>query len=318
MLMLMFKGPDAREALKTTIGQHLPNSAAWGNTIRGAFGDYNIEKNTGEVRVFQPAVVSAYTYESNIKYLKLFEKYLQVDGGKMNDWWESNDGDTDGDGVVDPHELGMIMLKPDNFEHASSLPGHIIDLISTTGLHCRGCRVVKMSVAEAQEFYGFLEPIFTKKLAGLVTKKLKGALPDSALGFHVSDKEYDALTDVLKGSFARSEVNMIVEYMCGIHPDSPEAANKDAPGPAQCFALLYSGENAIDRIRTKLGATNPGEAAEGTVRIDYATDVMRNGCHASDAPDSLIRECKIIGLSGDEVAPELAVIDAYLKEVGER
>ena len=54
------------------------------------------------------------------------------------------------------------------------------------------------------------------------------------------------------------------------------------------------------------------------MRIDYATDVMRNGCHASDAPDSLIRECKIIGLSGDEVAPELAVIDAYLKEVGER
>ena len=87
----------------------------------------------------------------------------------MPNWWELHDGDTDGDGVVDDHEMGMIMIKPDNFRHASSLPGHIIDLISTTGLHCRGCRVVRMSMAQATEFYGFLEPIFAKKLKGQVT-----------------------------------------------------------------------------------------------------------------------------------------------------
>ena len=45
---------------------------------------------------------------------------------------------------------------------------------------------------------------------------------------------------------------------------------------------------------------------------------MRNSCHASDAPDSLVRECKIIGLSGDEVAPELEIIDTYLRAAGER
>jgi hypothetical protein len=42
----------------------------------GAFGDYATDRG-----VFQPAVVSAYTYKSNIEYLKLFAKYADTDGG---------------------------------------------------------------------------------------------------------------------------------------------------------------------------------------------------------------------------------------------
>lgn len=318
MMLLLFKGPNAREALMGSIGQHLPNTAAMGQSIRGAFGDYDIEAS-GKVREFQPAVVSAYTYESNLAYLKLFAKYADSDGGETSNWWEENDGDTDGDGIVEEHGMGMIMIKPDNFRHASSLPGHIVDLISTTGLHCRGCRVVKMSVAQAQEFYGFLEPIFEKKLAGQVEKRLRAVLSKEFMSFDVNDKQFEQLTDVLKGSYATSEVNSIVQYMCGVHPTSPEAVDRTKPGPAQCLALLYSGENAIDRIRTKLGATNPGEALEGSVRADYGRDVMHNACHASDAPDSLVRECKIIGLGNvsGASAPEVEVINDYLRSVGE-
>merc|ERR1712166_34926 len=312
MMLLLFKGPNARESLKETIGLHVPNSAAWGNTIRGAFGDYATDRG-----VFQPAVVSAYTYKSNIEYLKLFAKYADTDGGRMENWWEMNDGDTDDDGTVDPHQLGMIMIKPDNMTKSSSLPGHIIDLISTTGLHCRGCKVVNMSVGQASEFYGFLEPIFTKKLAKVVEKRLRNELNHDNMGFWVTDDQFGQLTDVLKGSFARSEVNSIIEYMSGIDPEAKRAKDRDTPGPARCFALLYSGENSIDMIRKKLGATNPGEAEEGSVRADYGRDVMKNGCHASDSDDSVIRECKIIGLTGDEPAPEKKIINEYLESVGE-
>ena len=65
--------------------------------------------------------------------------------------------------------------------------------------------------------------------------------------------------------------------MSGIDPESKRAKDRDTPGPARCFALLYSGENSIDMIRKKLGATNPGEAEEGSVRADYGRDVMKNG-----------------------------------------
>eukprot|EP00656_Telonema_subtile_P050888 TRINITY_DN6708_c0_g1_i2.p1 TRINITY_DN6708_c0_g1~~TRINITY_DN6708_c0_g1_i2.p1 ORF type:complete len:254 (+),score=65.76 TRINITY_DN6708_c0_g1_i2:119-880(+) len=246
-----------------------------------------------------------------------FKKHAATDGGRMDNWWEANDGDSDGDGVLQPHETGMIMIKPDNMEKSSSLPGHIIDLISTTGLHCQGCRVVNMSVDQASEFYGFLQPVFENKLRGLVEKRLRKSLNEESMGFWVSDEEYTRLTDTLKSSFARSEVNSIIEYMSGLHPDSEEAQHSTRPGPARCFALLYSGENAIDGIRKKLGATNPGEAEEGSVRADYGRDIMKNGCHASDAPESVVRECKIIGLTGDEDPPEVGIIDKYLHSVGE-
>lgn len=111
MMLLLFKGPNAREALMGSIGQHLPNTAAMGQSIRGAFGDYDIEASgkvwvapvsfthctdsaavltapSSKVREFQPAVVSAYTYESNLAYLKLFAKYADSDGGETSNWWE--------------------------------------------------------------------------------------------------------------------------------------------------------------------------------------------------------------------------------------
>jgi nucleoside diphosphate kinase len=53
-------------------------------------------------------------------------------------------------------------------------------------------------------------------------------------------------------------------------------------GPAKCFGLLYSGSNAIQLLRNKLGNTDPTKAEEGTIRIDYGHDLMRNGAHASD------------------------------------
>ena len=50
----------------------------------------------------------------------------------MSSWWEKYEGDMDGDGVVTPHQTALLMIKPDNLERPSSLPGHIIDMISTT------------------------------------------------------------------------------------------------------------------------------------------------------------------------------------------
>jgi nucleoside-diphosphate kinase len=55
-------------------------------------------------------------------------------------------------------------------------------------------------------------------------------------------------------------------------------------GPA--IVMVLEGENAIVKNRNLMGATDPGEAAAGTIRRDFATDKERNVVHGSDSTDS--------------------------------
>jgi nucleoside-diphosphate kinase len=49
---------------------------------------------------------------------------------------------------------------------------------------------------------------------------------------------------------------------------------------------VLEGEDAIARYRALMGATNPEEAAAGTIRKDFATDIEANAVHGSDAPET--------------------------------
>jgi len=55
-------------------------------------------------------------------------------------------------------------------------------------------------------------------------------------------------------------------------------------GPVVVSAL--EGENAIAKYRELMGATNPANAAEGTIRKLYADDIEANAVHGSDAPET--------------------------------
>lgn len=55
-------------------------------------------------------------------------------------------------------------------------------------------------------------------------------------------------------------------------------------GPA--VVMILEGENAIARWREMMGATNPADAADGTIRRDFATDIEKNVVHGSDAPET--------------------------------
>lgn len=54
--------------------------------------------------------------------------------------------------------------------------------------------------------------------------------------------------------------------------------------------MVVSGENAITRVREIMGATNPKDAAAGTIRADLATDIERNIVHGSDSAQSAAYE----------------------------
>lgn len=55
-------------------------------------------------------------------------------------------------------------------------------------------------------------------------------------------------------------------------------------GPVLCAVL--EGENAISVYRNLMGATNPKDAAEGTIRKKYAQSLEANSVHGSDAPET--------------------------------
>ena len=75
------------------------------------------------------------------------------------------------------------------------------------------------------------------------------------------------------------------------HKDKPffrELIDFITSGPV--LAMVLSGENAVAAVRKLNGATNPLEAAPGTIRGDYGLLINENVVHASDAPETAQRE----------------------------
>ena len=63
---------------------------------------------------------------------------------------------------------------------------------------------------------------------------------------------------------------------------------------------VLEGENAIAKNREVMGATNPKEAAPGTIRADFAESIEANSVHGSDAPETAAEEIKFF-FSDDEI-----------------
>jgi nucleoside-diphosphate kinase len=57
-----------------------------------------------------------------------------------------------------------------------------------------------------------------------------------------------------------------------------------------CFPMALEREDAVAYLRTTIGATDPAEAAAGTVRKLYAESKGKNAIHASDSPENARRE----------------------------
>ena len=58
----------------------------------------------------------------------------------------------------------------------------------------------------------------------------------------------------------------------------------------QCMVLALEKENAVDTWRDIIGATNPAEAAVGTIRKDFATSLGKNAVHGSDSDENAEKE----------------------------
>ena len=81
------------------------------------------------------------------------------------------------------------------------------------------------------------------------------------------------------------------EEFYGVHRERPFFADLVAfmsSGPI--VVQVLEGEDAIARNREVMGATNPAEAAEGTIRKDFAESIEANSVHGSDGPGTAAEE----------------------------
>jgi nucleoside-diphosphate kinase len=107
-------------------------------------------------------------------------------------------------------------------------------------------------------------------------------------GFKILAMRMSRLTDAQAREFysvhsARAFFNGLVKFM--------------TEGPIVVMALER--EDAIKGLREVMGSTNPANAAEGTVRKRFATDIERNCIHGSDAPETAEEELRFFFSTSD-------------------
>ncbi len=115
--------------------------------------------------------------------------------------------------------------------------------------------------AVAKHLIGEINRRFEKAGLRIVAAKMKHLTKQEAQGFYAVHKE-------------RPFFNALVNFM--------------SSGPVMIQVL--EGENAIAMNRQIMGATNPKDAAAGTIRADFAESIDHNAVHGSDAPDTAKQE----------------------------
>jgi nucleoside diphosphate kinase len=283
VIMLLFRGDEAVRKVRSVVG-NLSSDRRGGETIRDTYSDLIIGDD-GNVRYFEPAVLAAANVEEAEKRLKIWARYSEADGGIVENVNTYGAGETP--------ERTLVLIKPDNFKFATGRPGNVIDFFSRTGLYIVGAKVLRMSTAQAMEFYGPVREFLRTKLKDGVSAKAKDLL-EKEFGFKISEADQKALGDILGPLQGDSQFDNIVRFMSGHAPGEIPQADWTKPGTEKCIALVYEGVGAVNKIRDVLGPTDPSKAPPGSIRREFGSTIMVNAAHASDSPDNAKREFGIV------------------------
>jgi len=304
IMMLLFKGEDACKKLYSIAGslpRPVSKAAITGETIRDTYADMVLTP-TGEVKYFEPAVLTPCDQTSATENLRIFAKFMEKEPNIVRNVAK---------GKTAPEQT-LVIIKPDNWRHPSTKPGNIIDMLSRTGLRIVGCKIYQMSVANALEFYGPVKNVLRKKLSPVIGKKARELL-ETEFEIKLHNEDEAKLTETVGIDYADDQFHRIIEFMSGKRPESCKESELGAPGLVKCMILIYEGKDAISKIRNVLGPTDPTKAPGGTVRRDFGQDVMVNTAHASDAPESVERETKIVAIEDN---PICRIIKDFLDKKG--
>jgi nucleoside diphosphate kinase len=292
VLLLVFKGEDAATKIRTTVG-HIVNERTSGETIRDTYGDYMADAN-GNVTYFEPGVLAPPDAGSARADLLLWASYSDKDGGLLDEAVSFPPGTK--------VEKTLVLIKPDNFRFPNARPGGVIDLFSRTGLYIIACKVHRMSVAQAEEFYGPVLDVLMDKLRGRSGETAR-ALLEKEFNVKIGSEVETKLGDILGPINGRENWEQIVKFMAGLKPSDCPADKRHEPGSEKCIALCYQGVEAVRKIREVLGPTDPSKAPPGTIRREFGSTIMVNAAHASDSPENAQREMGIVNIKENNLKP---------------
>ena len=283
VMMLLFKGEDAVRKIRGVVGNISPFRHG-GETIRDTYGDLILGEDD-QVRYFEPAVLAAPNAEEAEMKLRLWARHSDSDGGVLESVITYPAGENP--------QRTLVLIKPDNFRFPTGRPGNVIDFFSRTGLYIIGIKVLRMSVADAMEFYGPVRDVLRTKLTDVVGARAKAAI-EKELGFTVPPVEEKQIGQILCPIFGDNQFEGIVKFMSGRMPSETPESQRHLPGSEKCIALIYEGPEAVRKIRDVLGPTDPSKAPPGSIRREFGQTIMVNAAHASDTAENAEREFKIV------------------------
>ena len=124
-----------------------------------------------------------------------------------------------------------------------------------------------------------------KELIGEVTRRIQEA------GFNIIAMKMTRLTkDTAGGFYAVHKERPFYEELCEFMSSGP------------CVPMILEKENAIAGFRELIGATDPSEADEGTIRADFADSVGENIIHGSDSVENGRKEAAFFFSEAEVVA----------------
>jgi nucleoside diphosphate kinase len=291
VMLLLFEGEDAVEKIWQVTGSSTVRQDC-GETVRETFGEF-IEEEDGNVRYFEPAVLVGPNVARTNRTLRLWSEYMGDNGGIV----ESSSPYPEG-----AVERTLVLLKPDNWRIPSLRPGSIIDVLSISGLRIVGAKKFKMTVSQAESFYGPVVESLSSKFAMIGSGRAAERLTQE-FGFPITKDDTKELCKQLGARFAAEQFESIVEFMTGHRPGNVLDEDKSTAAREECLALVYQGVDAVEKIRDILGSTDPSKARPGSVRREFGSTIMVNSAHASDSPENAARELEIINVEDDTTRP---------------
>ena len=128
----------------------------------------------------------------------------------------------------------------------------------------------------------------------MATERTFSIIKPDATKRNITGKIITKLEDAGLRVVAQRRIHMTrekAEAFYGVHRERPFFNDLVAfmtSGPV--VVQVLEGENAIARNREIMGATNPAEADEGTIRKEFAESIEANSVHGSDAPETAAEE----------------------------
>ncbi len=289
VMLILLEGEDAIRRVRETAGNV---ATTGGETIRDTFGDYVVDAH-GAVQYFEPAVLIGNNAVETAQALAIWGRHAESDGGIVQNAADSNSS-------AAGWQRTLVLIKPDNFRFPNARPGNIIDLLSRSGLRIIAANVHRMSVAQAEQFYQPVHQVLREKMKGQVSARVLGML-EKELSIAIPGPTVKLLEEQLGPLLGDEQFYQLIKFMTGRYPPSCRPEECGQAGPSKCLALIYSGLNAVEKIRTLLGSTDPDKAPTGSVRREFGRDIMVNAAHASDSPANAEREIGILNVGSDQV-----------------